>query len=180
MKNSKNMLSSSAAMDFSAISPTMEIAGITRTSCDDGPGIRSVLFVQGCSKGCLDCQNVSISQKGEGTLVSVEELTEMLTKQCRNRKLTISGGEPLEQLPGLLCLLSELQKREFDLCLYTGWNLDQVPHEVLTLLNYIKVGDFQKELAHQPLHYAGSSNQKMYTLEDGLIVGEIELKEEFS
>lgn len=177
-KEDTNIYTVDAAMNLSELSPKIEYAGIIRTSCDDGPGIRSVLFLQGCSRGCPDCHNASISRKGEGTLISVEELVEMITEQCKNRKLTISGGEPLEQLPTLLLLLTELKKRNFNLCLYTGWNLEQVPHAVLVLLNYIKVGDFQKELSHKPLRFVGSSNQQMYQLEDGKIVKEYQLRED--
>ena len=163
---------------LSESAPKIEFSGIIRTSCDDGPGIRSVLFLQGCSKGCPDCHNVAISRKGEGTLISVEDLTEMITDQCKNHKLTISGGEPLEQFPALLLLLAELKKRRFDLCLYTGWELEQVPHEILSLLNYIKVGSFRKELSHTPLRYVGSSNQQLYQLKDGKIVKNYQLKED--
>lgn len=166
-----------AEVKLSELSPKIEVAGIIRTSCDDGPGIRSVLFLQGCSRGCPDCHNTAISRRGGGKLLSVEELSETVTEQCKNRKLTISGGEPLEQLPALLLLLTELKKLKFDLCLYTGWNFEQVSYEVLSLLNYIKVGDFQKKLSHEPLRFVGSSNQQMYQLEGGKVVKEYQLRE---
>lgn len=156
----------------------IEFAHIIRTSCDDGPGIRTVLFLQGCAKGCPGCHNGSVSRRGEGTTVTVDKLVEMLTLQCRNRKITISGGEPLEQLQPLLALLTELKKREFNLCLYTGWDLEQVPPELLLLLDYIKVGAFQRELSHEPLRFAGSSNQRMYQLRGGKIVKSFRLKED--
>lgn len=177
MKNAVSMASVDAAMIATKLSPTIEFSSIIRTSCDDGPGIRSVLFLQGCSKGCPDCHNVAISRKGEGNPLPVEELADMVTEQCKNRKLTISGGEPLEQLPALLTLLRELKKRKFDLCLYTGWNLEQVPSEVLALLDYVKVGDFRKDLSHEPLRFVGSSNQQMYQLKDGKIITTYQLKE---
>ena len=166
-----------AAMNLPKSSLQIEFAGIIRTSCDDGPGIRSVLFLQGCSKGCPDCHNAAISRKGEGILVPVEGLADMVTEQCKNRKLTISGGEPLEQFPALLALLRELKNRKFDLCLYTGWNLEQVPSEVLALLDHVKVGDFRRDLSHEPLRFVGSSNQQMYQLKDGKIVATYQLKE---
>ena len=148
------------------------------TSCDDGPGIRTVLFLQGCSKACPGCHNTTIHSRGNGKVVTVQELVDLVMKKCRNRKLTISGGEPLEQLPALLSLLAELKRRGFNLCLYTGWKLDEVPQQILALLDVIKVGDFRQELSHEPLCFVGSSNQRMYQLKDGEIKSELQLKEE--
>lgn len=178
MANTMNIASVDTTMISPKPSSTIEFASIIRTSCDDGPGIRSVLFLQGCSRGCPDCHNAAIGRKGEGNFASVEELVKLVTEQCKNKKLTISGGEPLEQIPALLPFLRELKKREFDLCLYTGWNLEQVPLEILVLLNHIKVGDFQKSLSHEPLRFVGSSNQQMYRLENGKIINTYQLKEE--
>ena len=156
----------------------IEFAKIIPTSCDDGPGIRTVLFLQGCSKGCIGCHNKAINRHGEGHFITVEDLVEMITTQSPNRKLTISGGEPLEQLTSLLILLKALKKRKFSICLYTGWDLKQIPQAILNMLDYVKVGDFKKELSNEPLHFVGSSNQQMYRLNNGKIAEIYQLKED--
>ncbi|WP_256009681.1 4Fe-4S cluster-binding domain-containing protein [Desertivirga xinjiangensis] len=67
----------------------------------DGPGIRMVVFVQGCQFRCLYCQNPdSIDVKG-GTLVEIEELVKRAVRQKNyfgaEGGVTVSGGEPLLQ-----------------------------------------------------------------------------------
>jgi len=58
----------------------------------------------------------------------------------------------------LLELLEEL--KDFDLCLYTGHELNEVPQEILTYLKYIKVGRFEQELKRTMQAFVGSSNQR--------------------
>ena len=156
----------------------IEFAKIISTSCDDGPGVRTVLFLQGCSKGCIGCHNEAINSHGEGHFILIEDLVEIIITRCHNKKLTISGGEPLEQLSSLLILLKKLKKLKFDICLYTGWDLKQIPQVILNLLDYVKVGDFKKNLSNEPLHFVGSSNQKMYRLNNGQIAETYHLKED--
>ena len=110
----------------------------------DGYGYRTVLFLQGCNLRCPGCQNPSTWDINKGTLIDVKELADILRIKCINKKLTISGGEPLLQTESLLELLEEL--KDFDLCLYTGHELDEVPQEILRYLKYIKVGSFKNEL----------------------------------
>ena len=105
----------------------IELAGFVESSCDDGPGIRSVLFLQGCSKNCAGCQNVQIKEHGKGRMIEVTELVKQIEKNSYNKKITISGGEPLEQLESLLELVEILKKEKFNICVYTGWKLEFVP-----------------------------------------------------
>ena len=55
-------------------------------------------------------------------------------------------------------LLEEL--KDFDLCLYTGHELNEIPQEILSYLKYVKVGRFEQELKTTTQAFVGSSNQK--------------------
>lgn len=143
----------------------LEIAGWKKTSCDDGPGVRSVLFLQGCSMNCAGCHNKSAQKKGDGELEDVAEIADSIIQKCHNKRLTISGGEPLEQWEALKELIAMLADRDFDICIYTGWNKDKVPDEVFQMVNYVKTGSFAAGLKSDKIHYVGSENQRMFKRE---------------
>ena len=150
----------------------IELAGFVESSCDDGPGIRSVLFLQGCSKNCAGCQNVQIKEHGKGRMIEVTELVKQIEKNSYNKKITISGGEPLEQLESLLELVEILKNEKFNICVYTGWKLEFVPDSLIKNIDFLKTGEFIRELQNENLQYVGSSNQHMYEIHNG------ELKEQ--
>lgn len=123
----------------------------------DGYGYRMVLFLQGCDLRCKGCQNKSTWNISKGKKVDVEELARELRAKCKNRKLTISGGEPLMQKEALMDLLKSLQ--DFDLCLYTGHDITEVPQEILRYLKYVKYGPFVERLRTTIKPFVGSENQ---------------------
>ena len=124
----------------------------------DGIGYRTVLFLQGCDIHCKGCQNQSTWDITKGTATSVLELANELREKCFNKELTITGGEPLMQVEALLELLEEL--KDFDICLYTGHQLNEVPKEILQHLKYIKVGPFIQEFKTTTKPFVGSNNQE--------------------
>ena len=66
----------------------------------DGPGIRFVIFTQGCPMRCAYCHNPDTWSMDAGTLVSVEKLLEEFESNrpfYRNGGITVTGGEPLLQ-----------------------------------------------------------------------------------
>lgn len=143
---------------------TIECAGWRESSCDDGPGIRSVLFLQGCSKNCKECHNAEIKEHGKGRMLSIDELIMFIESKCCNRKITISGGEPLEQLDSLEILLRKLKVKGYNICVYTGWEIESVPRSILKLVDYIKTGSFVNDLKNPEIQYVGSSNQHMFSI----------------
>ncbi|BBE31729.1 anaerobic ribonucleoside-triphosphate reductase-activating protein [Tepiditoga spiralis] len=145
----------------------LEIAGYIEESLTDGPGIRSVVFFQGCSRNCKDCHNKSINEKGKGKKITINECFNMIKKISNNKKITISGGEPLEQYNNLLKLTKKLYENKYDICIYTGNNLKEIPKELLYYINYIKVGYFDNKKTNVELNYYGSKNQKFYKIEKG-------------
>lgn len=140
----------------------LEVAGWKKTSCDDGPGNRSVLFLQGCSMKCPGCHNPQSHKKGEGIMLEISEVEKNVIRNCHNKKLTISGGEPLEQWGSLKELVKSLKQKEFDICIYSGWDKERIPEDVFELVDCVKCGNFDYRKVSDDFHFAGSVNQRMY------------------
>ena len=124
----------------------------------DGYGYRTVIFLQGCDMHCPGCHNKSTWALDKGTVIDVHDLAKLIREKAINKKLTISGGEPLLQKDAVLELLKELS--DFDLCLYTGREIEDVPEEMLKYLKYVKVGRFILEQRTSTTPFIGSTNQK--------------------
>lgn len=131
----------------------------------DGPGIRTILFIQGCEKECEGCHNSSTWNIEDGRTIPVDDLISELRSNVMNKKLTISGGEPLLQYPAIFELLKGLL--DFDIALYTGFELIDVPDEILKYIKYIKVGTYIQEKRCTTIPYVGSTNQKFIVLGEG-------------
>lgn len=125
----------------------------------DGPGIRTVLFMQGCDLHCKGCQNRSTWDIEKGKKVDIAELVNELKKKVFNKKITISGGEPLMQEEALIELVTKLNDLNFDIALYTGHTRDEVPSEIISKLKYLKTGNFIQELKTTIKPFVGSENQ---------------------
>ena len=131
---------------------------MSNPSLCDGYGYRTVVFLQGCNLHCPGCHNRSTWDIDKGTLIDVKELAAILKEKSLNKKITISGGEPLLQKEALIELLEEL--KDCDLCLYSGHEIEEVPEEILKYLKYIKVGRFILEERTSTTPFVGSKNQK--------------------
>lgn len=81
----------------------------------DGPGLRYVIFTQGCLLRCKFCHNPDTWKMGQGKEMTVEEMVKDIKDylpffQSTNGGVTVSGGEPLLQLEFLIELFTELKK----------------------------------------------------------------------
>lgn len=89
----------------------------------DGPGIRMVVFFQGCPMRCLYCHNPDTWEPRKGTQRTVEEL---LAEYDRNKGfytsggLTATGGEPMLQIDFLTELFTTAKSRGIHTCLDTS------------------------------------------------------------
>lgn len=133
-----------------------------RGSVVDGPGLRTVLFLQGCDRRCPGCHNPQTWEHGAGRVVPVGGLAAEIRACSRTPALTLSGGEPLLQTAGVLELISLLP--EFSIALYTGFELHEVPEVLLARLDYVKVGAFKSEQRRSDLPFVGSTNQSFVSL----------------
>lgn len=124
----------------------------------DGPGYRTVLFLQGCNAKCPGCHNPSSWDINNGVKINIDDLANLIRKKCQNKKITISGGEPLLQEDALLLLFDKI--KDFDICLYTGKNYEDISPNIKKYLKYIKVGKYIQKFRTTTMPYIGSSNQK--------------------
>ena len=124
----------------------------------DGPGVRTVVFFQGCDLRCKGCQNPSTWEMKNGTEMTTAELVTILEKEVVNKKVTFSGGEPLMQIEALIDIVKKLS--DFDVAVYTGHEIEEVPQELLDNITYIKIGSFKEELKSTVKPYVGSTNQE--------------------
>lgn len=90
----------------------------------DGPGIRYVVFFQGCPMRCLYCHNPDSQAVGKGTQMSADEILKKansVREFLRNGGITATGGEPLMQ-PEFLFELFKKAKTEYNFhtCLDTS------------------------------------------------------------
>lgn len=128
-------------------------------SIGDGPGLRTLIFMQGCDLRCPFCQNQKIWDKKGGYKWSIKILINELKKNSITKKVTITGGEPLFQLKALETLVDELYKEQFNIVLYTGHRKEDVPKDILSKINYLKYGPFIYSKRTSIIPFVGSSNQ---------------------
>ena len=89
----------------------------------DGPGVRFVVFFQGCPMRCLYCHNPDTWNINDGTLTDVSELIDAFERNrpfYRTGGITATGGEPLVQIDFLTELFTEAKKRDIHTCLDTS------------------------------------------------------------
>ena len=89
----------------------------------DGPGLRYVVFLQGCSLRCRYCHNPDSWSTDKGTLVESETLIQEIRSYknfIKDGGVTISGGEPLKQPQFTLEILNQLKKEGLHTALDTA------------------------------------------------------------
>lgn len=131
----------------------------------DGPGLRLVVFLQGCNFRCLYCANPdTIDAKGESTETSLDEIVRMAVSQKaffgKKGGVTFSGGEPTLQAKALIPLFRRLKEQGIHICVDTNgsiWNDDVEELLQLTDLVLLDIKEFNN-LRHQ--HLTERSNEQ--------------------
>jgi pyruvate formate lyase activating enzyme len=105
----------------------LRVADVQRFCLRDGPGIRTIVFLQGCGLRCWWCHNphMRAESSDEARDVDTSSLAEELMRDERYWRrsgggVTLSGGEPLCQPGGCAALLAELGKTNVHRCVETA------------------------------------------------------------
>lgn len=158
----------------------------TKYNCtSNGIGIRTAIFVSGCSHGCKGCFNQSIANKNAGEPLTDDIKTAILRslEPSHIAGLTLLGGEPMMpyNTPELVSLCKEVREHYPDktIWVYSGFTYEQIIEDPikLELLKHCDVlvdGKFEQDLYSPTLRFRGSANQRIIdvakTLETGTIV----------
>lgn len=146
----------------------LRVAGFTEGSIADGPGIRLVLFTQGCPHHCPGCHNPATHDPAGGRWISLGEISEIYEKNPLYAGITLSGGEPLLQAAALLPLARHIKERGGTVVLYTGYTLEKLQakndkdiNDILRVIDLLIDGPYIEERRNAALSYRGSENQRL-------------------
>ncbi|HHV41392.1 MAG TPA: anaerobic ribonucleoside-triphosphate reductase activating protein [Clostridiaceae bacterium] len=154
----------------------IRIAGVVPESSVDGPGLRYVVFVQGCCHLCDGCHNPETHDFYAGKVTDLWTHVLELRSNKLLRGLTLSGGEPFLQPRPLALLAAEAKRLGHDVICYSGYtyeklrqasDLGQNVGELLREIDILIDGPYIASLKDSSLSFRGSSNQRILKIKDG-------------
>ncbi len=133
----------------------------------NGPGLRAVVWVQGCTLACKGCFNPETHASG-GEAVEVAELLHWLDGLDDVDGLTVSGGEPLQQALGVRDLLAGARARGLSTLVFSGYTLAEIEamahgSAILATLDVLVAGRYVPA-RHQGSALIGSANQQLHLM----------------
>ncbi|MEX2681255.1 MAG: 4Fe-4S single cluster domain-containing protein [Candidatus Sigynarchaeota archaeon] len=145
--------------------PVLDVAIIATHSKIHGPGTRFVIWLQGCSRLCKGCANTDLWPFDKGKKYTVRDLFEKITGTKGIEGVTITGGEPLDQVDPVLHLMRLLKTSGMTIVLYSGYelpeiNADVLKREALEIADIAIIGRYQEENRSTHLRWRGSSNKQ--------------------
>ncbi|MDD4335259.1 MAG: anaerobic ribonucleoside-triphosphate reductase activating protein [Desulfotomaculaceae bacterium] len=160
----------------------IRIAATVKESVVDGPGLRFVIFAQGCRHRCIGCHNPDTWEPLGGIPVEIADLLEQIKNEKLIKGVTFSGGEPFLQAGPLARLGRQVKAWGLDLITYTGYTWeklltlqleDQGIKELLLVSDYVVDGPFITEERDFELPFRGSRNQRIIDVKSTMSRGEV-------
>jgi len=150
----------------------MRIAGITYESLVDGPGLRVVVFAQGCDIGCANCHNPDNWDTAGGEEYTHREIVRMIKKKRPGiemiRGVTFSGGEPFMQAGEFAQVAKAIKRIGWDVATYTGHTYEKLAaandegvQALLDFSDYLIDGPYIHAERDLDLRFRGSGNQRI-------------------
>jgi anaerobic ribonucleoside-triphosphate reductase activating protein len=146
----------------------------------NGPGVRAVIWMQGCTLGCPGCFNPETHSFNEGEEITVDDCFQRISAISDNIEgLTISGGEPLQQLRPLIALLQRIRtETDLSVLILTGYSWDEVlrmtqADDLLGCVDVLITGRYDQErrLARD---LRGSANKIPHFLSERYVMSDLQ------
>ncbi|MDU6743834.1 anaerobic ribonucleoside-triphosphate reductase activating protein [Peptoniphilus harei] len=161
----------------------MNFAQIRKYDVANGPGIRTTIFVTGCTHKCHNCFNEEYQDFDFGDPWTQQETDEVIEdlKLDEVKGLTILGGEPFQNEVDLLEVLRDIKKEvQKDIWIFSGYTYeeilkDQDKKKLLEECDVLVDGRFVEALKDLSLRFRGSSNQRIIDVQKSLESNEVVL-----
>lgn len=152
---------------------TLRISGIEEESIVDGPGIRFVVFTQGCTHNCKECHNPGTHSFHGGREVDIDHIIKKIKENPLLKGITLSGGEPFEQAKACMELARKVKNLGLDIFCYTGYTIeeiqkDETKKELLLEIDTLVDGRFVLDKKDPLLRFRGSKNQRIINIKEYL------------
>lgn len=149
----------------------IRISGQINDSIVDGPGLRYVIFTQGCLHNCLGCHNPQTHDVNGGTLVDIEEIKANIAKNGLLDGITFSGGEPFLQPKECANIALWAKNRGMNIISFSGYTYEQLlkmdnVKEFLDLVDILIDGPFVLKEKSLNISYRGSRNQRVIDMNE--------------
>jgi len=156
----------------------MRIAGFIQDSIVDGPGLRFVLFAQGCPHRCEGCHNPDTHEPEGGREMSEQEIIDEMLSNPLTDGITLSGGDPFFQAEECAKIAHAAREAGLNVWCYTGYLLEELissPNkdwrELLELTDVLVDGRFMLSERSLNLKWRGSGNQRIISVRESLDIG---------
>ena len=155
----------------------------------DGPGLRTVIWTQGCRHRCKGCQNPGTWSFNKGGLVPIKEIIKFIDELKYQTGITFSGGDPMYQPYACEAIASYAKKKGYNIWVYTGFTYeellklskkDPIYMKFLKSVDVLVDGRFILEERDLNLLFRGSRNQRLIDIPKTLKSNEIVLFDEKS
>ena len=155
----------------------MKYADYKKFDSLNGKGMRHSLFCSGCTHRCKGCFNAvawNFNYGKEFTRKLENQIISDLNDSTRNiQGLSLLGGEPFDNVEGLLPFLSRVRKEclNSDIWCWSGYTFDELlinNKEMLSLIDVLVDGKFILEERNLKLRFRGSNNQRIIDVQQSL------------
>ena len=160
----------------------IRLSGMLHESLANGPGIRRVLFAQGCKHNCKGCFNTHTHSFECGQLVDLDKIVDAIRINPMLRGVTFSGGDPLEQAEEFGSLARKIKELNKDIWCYTGYTYEFIAEnslkrvgfkEILENIDVLVDGKFEEDKKNENLRFRGSTNQRIIDVKKSLKTNQV-------
>ena len=160
----------------------MNYAKIDKISVADGIGIRTVLYVSGCSLHCKGCHNPTTHDFNGGGLVPVSLVCEAIDELEYHTGITFSGGDPMYQPVACNEIAAYAKSKGYNIWVYTGFTFEElmkmsesmpIYKEFLEKIDILVDGQYEDNKRDLNLAFRGSSNQRVIDIKKSLAENKI-------